>query len=543
MGMDIGLKKYSHGNENRTHYDVAVIMPTIGRRTLIQAVESVFAQTSVASIQLLIGFDVVAEDAFFLENFLKSPPPHVDVYTFNPGYSTSVRHGGYHLAGDGGALRTILSYLANARYLTYLDDDNWWAPDHLSSLLQAVKGKDWAFAHRWFVHPTQSELMCRDTWESVGLNAGVYGEKFGGWVDPNCYIFDKVKCEDLLGLWSKSRTITDDGYGMTADRLIFDGLRLKSQPGTTNLASVYYRIQPEDTNYKNRINKLEKVDLSKVWLPKPVVNHRLDIVITCKGRLAHLKQSLPTIAHIAGVRIILVDYDCPQNSGEWVKANFPKVDVLSISDRPYFELAKARNLGAQQLRAPWVMFMDADVLVRPGFAEWMTRKLSPGYFHINQTQPAELMGTFICQSENFRRVGGYDENFQTWGGEDVDIYHRLKEAGVHPRIIEEQLFVAIQHDDSLRFEYARGANSKPVANFENNLYMSVKYDLKAFGLDINKLNLSQQIRSKVKKYIYEFNKGNSNNTYEVILDERKDLMRFEGFKVSRKIVYSVDRRN
>ena len=122
-------------------------------------------------------------------------------------------------------------------------------------------------------------------------------------------------------------------------------------------------------------------------------------------------------------------------------------------------------------------------------------------------------------------------------------YYRLKEAGVHPRIIEEQLFVAIQHEDSLRFEYARGANSKPVANFENNLYMSVKYDLKAFGLDINKLNLSQQIRSKVKKYIYEFNKGNSNNTYEVILDERKDLMRFEGFKVSRKIVYSVDRRN
>jgi len=522
---------------------VAVIMPTIGRRTLIQAVESIFAQTSVTSIQLLIGFDVVGEDAFFLEAFLKSPPPHVDVYTFYPGYSTSVRHGGYHIAGDGGALRTILSYMANAKYLTYLDDDNWWAPDHLSSLLLAVQGKDWAYAHRWFVHPTKSELMCRDTWESVGIDEGVYAEQFGGWVDPNCYIFDKIKCEDVLGLWCQSLSVNAQGYGMTADRLIFDGLRKKSPPGTSNLASVYYRTQPEDANFKNRIYKLEKVDRSKVWLPKALVTQRLDVVITCKGRLAHLKQSLPTIAHVEGVRIILVDYDCPQKSGEWVKSNFPNVDVLFIRNSPHFELAKARNLGAQKVRAPWVMFMDADVLVRPGFAAWMKTHLTPGYFYNNPRLPTELMGTFICQAENFRQVKGYDENFETWGGEDIDIYHRLIKAGVQKMIIEEPLFDAIEHEDSLRFEYTSGTDSKVMANIENNFYMSVKYDLNDFGLDIDKANLTQSIQSNIKEYIKARIENITENKYEVILNERMDLMRFGSFKISRKIVYSLDRRS
>lgn len=72
--MEIGLKKYSVTNKNRAHYDVAVIMPTVGRKTLIQAVESIFAQTSVSSIQLMIGVDVIGEDSFFLGNIFKVTP-------------------------------------------------------------------------------------------------------------------------------------------------------------------------------------------------------------------------------------------------------------------------------------------------------------------------------------------------------------------------------------------------------------------------------------------------------------------------------------
>ena len=67
-----------------------------------------------------------------------------------------MRHGGLHPAYDGGVLRCVLTYLANSRYVAYLDDDNWWADNHLSSMLAAIKDHHWAYALRWFVHPDTS---------------------------------------------------------------------------------------------------------------------------------------------------------------------------------------------------------------------------------------------------------------------------------------------------------------------------------------------------------------------------------------------------
>ena len=90
--------------------DVAVIMPTIIRSTMKEALQSVFRQA------------------------------HCCVNVIYPGYSTSVRHGGLHPAYDGGVLRCVLTYLANSRYVAYLDDDNWWADNHLSSMLAAKPG-------------------------------------------------------------------------------------------------------------------------------------------------------------------------------------------------------------------------------------------------------------------------------------------------------------------------------------------------------------------------------------------------------------------
>jgi len=60
------------------------------------------------------------------------------VTLLNLGYSTSVLNSGIHLASSGGALRSILTYCANSRYVAYLDDDNWWDETHQPSLLAAI---------------------------------------------------------------------------------------------------------------------------------------------------------------------------------------------------------------------------------------------------------------------------------------------------------------------------------------------------------------------------------------------------------------------
>lgn len=48
----------------------------------------------------------------------------------------------------------------------------------------------------------------------------------------------------------------------------------------------------------------------------------LTFVTTCRGRLAHLRRSLPTFVAQPDAEVVVVDYDCPERSGEWVEQTF-----------------------------------------------------------------------------------------------------------------------------------------------------------------------------------------------------------------------------
>ncbi len=231
-------------------FDAAVVIPTVGRQTLARAVRSVFEQRFSGTIQILIGVDVWRGEAGMLTALLEEAPSNCGVWVFDLGYSTASRHGGFTPAGTGGALRTILSYAAHSRLVAYLDDDNWWDADHLSSLTRAILGHDWAFSLRWFVDAETSKPLCVDRWESVGPGAGAFQKRFGGFVDPSCLMLDKVSCEGALPSWC--RPLKGDGLGMSTDRTVFEYLRGKRAAGTGQ-ATAYYTLSASDPNHPTRL--------------------------------------------------------------------------------------------------------------------------------------------------------------------------------------------------------------------------------------------------------------------------------------------------
>lgn len=223
-------------SELQTPFDVAIVMVTIVRPTLAQALRSIYAQRFGGRIQVLIGIDRWEGEREFLAQLVRERPSQVAVTVVDLGYSTSKRNGGLYPSGYGGALKTMLSYAANSRYVTYLDDDNWYALDHLATLLAAISGKDWAFSLRYFVDAPSGELLCPDSWESVGPDRGVYGQAQGGFVDTNCYLIDKLACHDVFPEWAMTRFAGGTG----GDRQILQ--RLKPRPwGTNDAHTLYYR--------------------------------------------------------------------------------------------------------------------------------------------------------------------------------------------------------------------------------------------------------------------------------------------------------------
>jgi len=72
----------------QTQFDVAVIIPTILRPTLLRAVRSVFSQDLHGRIQILIGIDQRQGEDECLNILNQEKPENISLVIIDPGYST-----------------------------------------------------------------------------------------------------------------------------------------------------------------------------------------------------------------------------------------------------------------------------------------------------------------------------------------------------------------------------------------------------------------------------------------------------------------------
>ena len=77
-------------------FDVAVVIQTILRPSLLQAVRSVFAQDFAGRVQILIGVDKAEGDPALIDTLRGECPANFALTFIDPGYSTSQRHGGLY---------------------------------------------------------------------------------------------------------------------------------------------------------------------------------------------------------------------------------------------------------------------------------------------------------------------------------------------------------------------------------------------------------------------------------------------------------------
>jgi hypothetical protein len=243
----------------QTPFDVAVVFQTLLRPSLVRAVRSVFRQDLKGRIQILIGIDKHQCDSSVLDELQRECPDNFFLTVIDLGYSTNLRYGGLY-SGYGGCLRTLLSYAANSKLVAYLDDDDWWAHNHLSSLVSAVAGKVWAFSYRWMVDQETAWPICRDEWDSLGPNRGINKDRFGGFVAPSNLIIDKDSCHFILPLWALAAFA--DGTGQ--DRMIFDALLKKHPWAATGKYTSYYELRRDHQQHAHHAREFAARNIN--WL-------------------------------------------------------------------------------------------------------------------------------------------------------------------------------------------------------------------------------------------------------------------------------------
>jgi len=182
---------------------------------------------------------------------------------------------------------------------------------------------------------------------------------------------------------------------------------------------------------------------------------QFDLITVSKGRLAHLRQTLPLFCRLPDVGVTLVDYGCPEHSGAWATEHCPGVRVVKVDDDPGINVSRARNIAARQSTADYLFFVDADILVEPAAIAAITAVITPDTYATVDAEGIgdDLRGTCVVPRRHFEAVGGYDEVLKSYGMEDIELYQRLDDHGLKDAFIAAAAFQAIPHDDALRTRY------------------------------------------------------------------------------------------
>jgi len=138
---------------------VAVITPTIGANTLSQCVESVQNQTY-ENLTHYIYLDG--------EQHYDKIHPILGEHSGRRTIKTTSLEENVGKGWYGHRVYAACSFLVNADVICYLDEDNFYEPNHVEGLVSKIKeGAEWAYSLRK-IYDKQGNYLCEDNCESIG---------------------------------------------------------------------------------------------------------------------------------------------------------------------------------------------------------------------------------------------------------------------------------------------------------------------------------------------------------------------------------------
>lgn len=206
--------------------NVTVITPSIGSEKIRDAIESVQSQTY-KSIKHL----VVIDGPQYFEKTQKVLPSlgnlQVTVSPENTGGKGFYGHRIY----------AAYPHLLDADYIFFLDEDNWWQPDHVSSLVRTIEEKsvDFAYSLR-SIHDANKSYIIDDNCEALGQWPVFFTNETDQkqfLVDTSSYAFRREFLIRVCQFWHS-------GWG--GDRRFFMTVKDHSKHCTSGQRTLCYRL-------------------------------------------------------------------------------------------------------------------------------------------------------------------------------------------------------------------------------------------------------------------------------------------------------------
>lgn len=211
---------------------VTVITPTVGSAKLKDAVESVQRQTY-GNIEHLLVIDG-QEHASHVVSQVRPNSTRFITLPHNTGAK------GF----NGQRIYASIPHLVNTDYVFFLDEDNWYEPDHVASLVETIEKNnlDWAYSFRKIYTP-EGSYICDDNCEALGRWPIYFTHENPEYlVDTSAYAFKREFIQATCHRWHSGP------WG--EDRRYFYSVANVSKWDTNRKHSLCYRVDgnPQSVN-------------------------------------------------------------------------------------------------------------------------------------------------------------------------------------------------------------------------------------------------------------------------------------------------------
>ena len=219
-------------------------------------------------------------------------------------------------------------------------------------------------------------------------------------------------------------------------------------------------------------------------IPSPGASTRTQIafVTTCKGRVEHLAKTLPRNLKDhegSGATFVVLDYGDDYGLENYIRLEHwndiqsGRLAYYKYNTTGPFHVSHAKNMAARcgiLEGAKILVTLDADNFTGPNFAQFVVDKFRepgitwPGIFlcpdfpliqslpHGPERPLRGFAGRLAIWARDFVKAGGYDECYNTWYGEDIDMIARMQRMGYAMRHIENRYLGVIPHNAEVRFK-------------------------------------------------------------------------------------------
>lgn len=170
---------------------------------------------------------------------------------------------------------------------------------------------------------------------------------------------------------------------------------------------------------------------------------KLSIIIPVYNVERYLHQCIDSIlaSTFADYELILVDDGSVDNSGSICDGYAEKDNRVRVIHQPNGGVSKARNVGIECAKAPWITFIDAD--------DWISDTFLENLYKVVEEHPDVDFVQAGFTNYNEKGIGDIEQSYEAYYGSDMNHLCPIYRGRPYSKLLKQEILQNVRFDEKI----------------------------------------------------------------------------------------------